>query len=95
MATTSYAHATISVGATATALVETGLQNDGVLIQNRGPVPVYIGGSTVTADISSTGGLLLAPGDKVTVSTVGNVDGEIYAITSTGTAYVSWIEVTL
>lgn len=93
MTTTPYAHATVSVGSTATAVVETGNQNAGVLIQNRGPVPVYIGGSSVTPDISSTGGVLLTPGDKVTVSTVGNVDGEVYAITSNGTAYVSWIEV--
>lgn len=93
MVTTPYVHKTVQVTTTAVALVETGNQNDGVLIQNRGPGAVYIGGSTVTADSSTTGGILLAPGDKITVSTVGNLDGEVYAIAACETSYVSWIEV--
>ena len=34
-------------------------------VANNGGVPVFLGGSTVTADSSSTGGLLLKVGDKI------------------------------
>lgn len=91
--TNSYVNGTVAVSTTVAAIVETGNQNDGVLVQNRGPEPVYIGGSSVTADTSSTGGVLVAPGEKVTVSTVGNDDAELYGITAAGTTYVSWVVV--
>jgi hypothetical protein len=34
-------------------------------VANNGGKPVFLGGSTVTADSSSTGGLVLKPGDKI------------------------------
>lgn len=91
----SYHNGTVSVSTTATAITETYNQNQGVLLQNRGPVPVWVGGSTVTADNTSTGGYLLSPGDSVTVSVVANIDGEVYGVTLADTAYVAWLEVTI
>jgi hypothetical protein len=34
-------------------------------VANNGGVPVFLGGTTVTADSSATGGLLLKVGDKI------------------------------
>ncbi len=54
-----YSHATVSITATASQVFSANpSENDGVLVQNRGSVAVYLGGSTVTADDTGTGGLL-------------------------------------
>lgn len=90
----SYAHATASVTTTAAVLVTTGSENDGVVVSNRGPVSVYLGGASVTADQTATGGLELVAGEKATLSTAGNVAADLYAVTAAGTATVSWIAVT-
>lgn len=65
--------------------------NAGIVVKNRGTVEVYLGGSSVTADDTSTGGLPVSPGEKVTVPTVGNVAAELHAVTAAGEALVSWI----
>lgn len=90
----SYAHGTASISSMAAVLVTTGSENGGVVVSNRGPVSVYLGGSSVTADQASTGGLELVPGEKVTLSTVANVSADLYAVTASGTTAVSWIAVT-
>lgn len=88
-----YQHGTLSVGTTATLITNSDLENDGLLVSNRGPVSVYLGGATVTADQTSTGGFEIAPGEKITVSTVGNLIADLYGITAAGTAVVSWLVV--
>lgn len=85
-----YPFGTVSVGTTATFIEISPGNVGGAVIGNRGPEAVYVGGSTVTADESSTGGLLLAPGEKVTLPTSTSY-GDIYAITAEGTSYVTWI----
>jgi hypothetical protein len=47
-------------------------ENDGVLIQNLGSGTLYIGGSTVTANTTSTGGLQVAANATVNVPTTGS-----------------------
>lgn len=93
MSASSYQNGTVSVGASATEIVETGDQNDGVLIQNRGPVSVYLGGSEVTASNGADGGILLAPGEQITVSTTGGTNHSLYGITAGSTAYVAFLQV--
>ena len=48
-------------------------------IHNNGGVPVFLGGSTVTADSSATGGMVLGVGEKIGPFAVG---GTVYAITA-------------
>lgn len=85
-------HATATATTTAALLTSIANENDGVLIANRGPEPVYVGGSTVTADESSTGGLVVYPHEKVTLPTVGGgTTYDIYVVTASGTAIVSWV----
>ena len=87
----SYQHGTGSVTSTAAVLVTSPTENDGMLVSNRGPVSVYLGGSSVTADQSATGGLEVAAGEKVTLSTIGNLPVDLYAVTASGSAVVSWL----
>lgn len=57
---------------------------------------MYIGASGVTADNSSTGGVMVDVGQTVTVPTYGDSLGDtpaLYAVTGGGTAYVSWLMV--
>lgn len=89
----SYPHATVSISTTATFLTTGGGENDGFLVHNRGPADVFLGGSSVTADETSAGGLPLAEGQTVTVPTVGNASLDLYGITAEGSAYVSVVNV--
>jgi hypothetical protein len=54
-----FINAVTSVGTTAVAIANPGAvpDNIGVLVQNLGSSTVYIGGSAVTANTASTGGL--------------------------------------
>ena len=88
-----YLHGTVAATSTAAVLFTSPSENDGVAVKNSGPVAVYLGGSAVTADTASTGGLPLHPGECVTVSTVGNLNADLYAVTASGTAYVSYLYV--
>lgn len=89
-----YQSGTVSVTTTAAILVVTLNQNNWpTLVQNRGPVTVYLGGASVTADAASTGGFALAPGQYVPVPS-GNIGGtgtDLYAVTAAGTADVSYL----
>lgn len=86
-----YVHGTVSVSTTATEIVVGNEENDGLLVSNRGDVTVYLGGSGVTADDTSTGGVDVQPGEKVVLSTVGNDQAVLYGVTTAGTAIVSYI----
>jgi hypothetical protein len=46
-------------------------------IKNNGGHPVFLGSSTVTADSSATGGLVLEPGEKIGPFAVG---GTLYGV---------------
>lgn len=88
----SYANSTVEVTTTATQILwsPTG-ESDGILVRNNGPFAVFLGGSTVTADESSTGGFQLTPGEKVTLSTTGSASDDLWGICAEGMSYVSYI----
>lgn len=89
----SYKNGVISVGTIATLIATPGStpENSGVLIQNNGATPVYLGGSTVTAGTTSTGGLQVAAGATVNVPTTGSASEALYAIVASGTANVAFL----
>lgn len=89
----SYPHGTVTATTTAAFLVTAGAENDGIVIGNRGPADAFLGGSSVTADESSSAGLQLVPGEKVTLPTVGNQSADVYVVTAEGTAIVTWMEI--
>lgn len=99
MSGVSYTFATVEVTTTATFLFTAASVGPQAFVKNRGPVTVYLGGSTVTADSASTGGFPVEPGETATIPSPGNVvsdnpDGlDLYAIVADDTAYVSWIAV--
>lgn len=89
-----YNHGTVNVGTSATLVGTFGPVVIAAVVQNRGPEPVYLGGSTVTADNASTGGLVVAPGESIQVPQIGGSFGrDLYAITSVGASDVSFLAV--
>jgi len=61
-----------------------------LIVHNRGPVSVYIGGSAVTADETSTGGLEVVEGEKVGLpAKSGAGTADLYAITAAGSSTVT------
>lgn len=86
----SYLHGTVAAGVARTLLVTAGSPG-GVLVQNQGAAAVFLGGSTVTADTSATGGISVAAGATVTVPTVGGHSADLYVVTASGTAPVTWL----
>lgn len=89
----SYSHGVKTVSTTRTLLVSTGAgNNDGVLVQNQGSTPVYLGGPTVTADGTATGGLQVPAGATVTVPSIGGGTADLWAVMATGTAPVAWLQ---
>jgi hypothetical protein len=88
-----YQNGVVSVGTTATLICTPGSvpDNEAVLIQNLGTTTLYIGGSTVTAGTTSTGGLQLAANGVITVPTTGANNEPLYGITASSSANVSWL----
>jgi hypothetical protein len=86
----SYLSGTATVATTRAVLVTTG-SSGGVLVQNNGATPVFLGGSAVTADATATGGVSVAAGASVTVPTVGGMKADLYAVVASGTAAVAWL----
>jgi hypothetical protein len=88
-----YTNGVVSVGTTATLIATLGAapQNDGVLIQNLGATAVYLGGSTVTAGATATGGLQVPANATVTVPTTGAEPLALYGIVASGTANVAFL----
>lgn len=86
----SYLNGTASVGVARTLLVTTGSVG-GVLVQNQGAVAVFLGGATVTADATATGGISVAAGASVLIPTTGGAKADLYAVTASSTANVSWL----
>ena len=64
---------------------------DGVLIQNLGAVTVYLGGSTVTAGTTATGGFQVAANAIVNVPTTGASSESLYGITASSAANVAFL----
>jgi hypothetical protein len=83
----------VSVGTTATLIAAQGStpENSGVLIQNLGAVTLYLGGSTVTAGTTSTGGLQVAANATVNVPTTGAASEALYGIVASSTANVAYL----
>jgi hypothetical protein len=89
-----YNNGVVSVGTTATLIATPGSkpENAGVLVQNLGTGTLYLGGSTVTAGTTSTGGLQVAANATVNVPTTGASDTEaLYGIVASSTANVAYL----
>jgi hypothetical protein len=88
-----YQNGVVSVGTTATLIATPGSvpDNIGVLIQNLGTGTLYIGGSTVTAGTTSTGGLQVAANAIVNVPCTGAASESIDGIVASSTANVAFL----
>ena len=88
-----YKNGVVSVGTTATLIATPGSapEQGGVLIQNLGSSTLYLGGSTVTAGTTSTGGLQVAANASVSVPTTGSASESLYGIVASGTANVAYL----
>lgn len=88
-----YNNAVVSVGTSPTLLCTPGVvpDNESVLVQNLSAVIVYIGGSTVTAGTTATGGLQLPASNTtpVAVPCTGAAAEALYAVVASGTANVA------
>jgi hypothetical protein len=84
----------VSVGTTATLIATPSSvpENAGVLVQNLGTAMVYLGGSSVTAGSTSTGGLQVAQNAIVNVPVTGAKSEAIYGIVASGTANVAYLD---
>jgi hypothetical protein len=89
-----YQQGVVSVGTTATLIAtpSSAPDVDGILIQNLSAAIVYIGGPTVTAGTTSTGGLQLAASSTtpVLIPTTGASSEGLYGIVASSTANVSF-----
>jgi hypothetical protein len=87
-----YNNGVVSVGSTATLICTPGSvpDNEAVLIQNLGTTTVYIGGSTVTAGTTATGGLQVAANAIVSVPCTGAASESVYGI-STAACNVAYL----
>lgn len=83
---------TVSVGTTATIIATVQKESGGILVANQGSVPVYLGGPSVTADTSATGGYPLAANASVLIPTDGDETRKLYGIVASGTANVSFLQ---
>jgi hypothetical protein len=88
-----YKNGVVGVGTTATLIAGPGSVpgNAGILVQNLGSVTLYLGGSTVTAGTTSTGGLQVAANASVNVPTTGAASEALYGITASSTANVAYL----
>jgi hypothetical protein len=88
-----YKNGVVSVGTTPTLICtpSSAPDVDGVLIQNLGAVTLYLGGSTVTAGTTSTGGYQVAASASVTVPSTGASAEGLYGIVASSTANVSFL----
>lgn len=86
-----YAHGTVSVTTTATLVCEPSGVNS-VLVQNNTgtAVTVYLGGSGVTAS-GATAGYVLTQNSSVLIPAVAGAQCALYAITSSGTASITYL----
>ncbi|MGO9034482.1 hypothetical protein [Mycobacterium sp.] len=89
-----YKQGVVSIGTTATLIAtpSSAPDVDGILVQNLGASIVYIGGSTVTAGTTSTGGLQLAASNTtpVLIPTTGASAEGLYGIVASGSINVSF-----
>ena len=60
----------------------------GILVQNNGSVPIFLGGSNVTSS-GATQGVSVAGSATLYVPTVGGTANTLYAVTNSSTASVS------
>lgn len=89
--TAHYKNGTQTVSDTAAVLVTDVVYDGGMVIQNNGPVSIFLGESTVTADRSSTGGLEVEPGEKFLTPYPGAYLS-LYAVAESGaSASVTWL----
>lgn len=83
-----YANGLVSVGATATLVCTVPANPTGVLVSSS--AACFLGGSTVTAT-GATGGVPLAANTPTLVPTLGDAQCKLYAVTTSGTANVTYL----
>ena len=79
-----YKNGVVSVGTSATLIATPSSvpESDGLLVQNLGATVLYLGGPTVTAGTTSTGGLQVAANAIVNVPTTGASTEALYGIST-------------
>ena len=87
-----YDNGVATVTTTPAKLVTVQGENDGILIQNQGSVIVYLGGPSVTADQTATGGYQVAANSSVLVPSVGGTQHDLWAVAASTTAKVAWLQ---
>lgn len=86
-----YKHGTVTVPVTAVLLCTVNMPSNGVVVQNKGAVDVYLGGPTVTADVTATGGIKVVAGTTITIPSFGVAAQDLYAIAVSSTSAVGWL----
>lgn len=89
-----YKNGVATATSTASKLVTVTAENDGIIVQNLGSVTVYLGGPSVTANQTATGGYPLAAGASQSVPSVGGLAQDLWAVTASSTAPVAWLQPT-
>lgn len=86
-----YAHGTVTVGTSAVLLVAGVYVAGGLMVQNNGTGKIYLGGPTVTAGTTATGGLMLPTGTSVEVPTSSDLSRDLWAIGDTAAQPVTYL----
>lgn len=87
-----YSNGIKTVTTTPQVIVSVGQSNGGILVQNQGSVPVYLGGPTVTADQSATGGVQIAANTTTLIPSLGGYGHNLWGVVASGTASVAWLQ---
>lgn len=90
MALSNYANGATTITTTPTLICTPEAESNGVIIQNNGTPTIYIGGANVTAT-GAYQGISLAANTTITVPTQGGNPHQLYAITASSTATVTWL----
>jgi hypothetical protein len=77
---------TVTVGTTPTLVCMSDIEQPGIVVQNSGETPVFIGGATVSAS-GTAAGLSLAAGATLTAPFI----GELFAVVASGTGAVAFL----
>ena len=96
-----FSHGTVPVTTTASLIGSFPInepEGPGALIKNVGPVTVFLGDNNVTAALGTTGvpdsgegGFPLEPGETLLLPASGSTRWDLYGITATDTAFVSYL----
>lgn len=83
-----YTHGSVSVGTAATQIVAVQNTLSGILVQNNGASPVFVGGATVTTSGATQGVQVAANASLLVPGAPGDV---LYGVVASGTATVAFL----